>query len=439
MSRFFVSAMACTVFQLGLSELAVAQPELPPGFEVDLIADGFSEPVALAPAPDGRLFVAERSGKIFAIDSALKADTDTGLSEPMLALVLELEVYTIGEAGLLGLETDPNFATNRQLYAFVTVSADEQQILAITVNDNAPADVRMIRGNLPTTGTVHNSGGIRIGPDGKLYFSIGDNGQPELADQLTSLAGKISRINIDGSVPDDNPFVTPTGSPRAIYAIGFRNPFRFCFDLDGRMFAVDVGSSGGERFEEINLVLPGRHYGWPEIEGFDDRIATGETVAPIHAYQDEGGAITGITAYTGDNFPVDYRGNLFHLDFVASAMFRVVLDGDTVVSHERFLTTGAGPTDIAVSSDGSIVFVEMISGSLKRLRYQDQSTNPPPDSSDPSDQSSPSDQPDDQDSIPTQPTLTSPTRMCGAGIMGALLASISFLFASLCLSKQIIQ
>src|SRR5262245_5355646 len=195
-----------------------------PGFAISIWSQGLDSPVAMEFAADGRLFVAEQKGAVRVIDA-------TGLLSEQI--VAQFEVYYENENGLLGLALDPDFAVNGYIYVFATVDTKEQRIYRIvepqrrqSIDDDEP---RIIRDHLPTRGEFHSGGGLKVGPDRKLYFSIGDNLIAENAQDMNSLAGKISRINLDGSTPEDNPFTTTTGVPRAIYALGFRNPFRFCF------------------------------------------------------------------------------------------------------------------------------------------------------------------------------------------------------------------
>jgi glucose/arabinose dehydrogenase len=328
-----------------------AQDGLPGEFEQSTIASGLAAPIALTAAGDGRLFVAQRSGAIRIIKGGQLQ------SEPYA----RIEVYTPGEGGLLGLALHPDFAVNGRLFALATVSADEQQILRIFPDGTSDP----IRGGLPTTGYVHNGGGLRVGPDDHLYFGIGDTGRPQSGPDLTTLAGKICRIRLDGSTPEDNPFRTPTGSPRAIWALGFRNPFRMCFAPDGRLFVSDVGSQGAARREELNLIERGQDYGWPDVEG---PSAFADLVDPILAYADEGTAITGCVYYDDDHFPARFRGDLFHLDYTRDALYHVDLDGDTVIGHTLFARDSGGGVDVIVDHDGSLVYCGLFSGEVRRIR-----------------------------------------------------------------------
>lgn len=329
------------------------------GFEIRLYAEGLTEPTAMDFAPDGRMFVAEKNGHIRIVDGGAV------LEKPFATL----NVHNLFESGLIGLVLDPDFEQNHYVYAFVTSSFDEQQILRYTEVDGVGTDPTVIRRNLPSGGTIHNGGDLEFGPDGKLYFSIGDNAVSDFAQDMSTLAGTICRIDVDGTTPADNPFTTPTGAPRASYAFGFRNPFRFCFAPDGRMFATDVGSFGAERREEINLVRAGNNYGWPLVEGTTDPQGVPQYTGPIFDYYDEGSSITGIVFYAGGQFPEEYSGNLFHLEYTINRVYRVVLDGDTVVRHTLFAEVDGGPVDLVQGPDGCLYLCELVTGNIKQIYY----------------------------------------------------------------------
>ncbi len=341
-----------------LTPAVQAQPEFPPGFRLQTVATGFSAPTALAFDPDGRLYVTEQRGAIRVI-------------EPGGAVrdFAQIDVYSENENGLLGLALDPAFATNGYVYVFATVSRSESQILRFTARDGVGEERAVIRDFLPTRGGFHSGGGLQFGPDGMLYFAIGDNEIPENGQDLATLAGKISRIRPDGDSPDDNPFVTPTGTPRATFALGFRNPFRFCFAPDGRLFALDVGSNGDERREEINLVRAGGNYGWPVAEGKSSADVGDGFVDPIFSYHEGGAAPVGAVYYSGSQFPEAYSGSLFHLEFVLSRLYRLTLDGDQAVAHETFAQLEGGPLDLVQGPDGALYYCEYYGGRIQKIDY----------------------------------------------------------------------
>lgn len=329
---------------------------------ISTFAAGLKEPVAIEFAPDGRLFIAEVGGKV-------RVASANGVVDP--TPVATIEVFTANENGLLGLALDPEFATSGYIYVFATLDPKEQQILRLIDPSKRQSEVDaqpfVLRDHLPTRGEFHSGGGLKIGPDKKLYFGIGDNLVRENSQDMNTLAGKISRINLDGTTPSDNPFKTASGSPRAVYALGLRNPFRFCFAPDGRLFAMDVGSDNEERREEINLIRPGDNCGWPLFEGKQPEPIDPAYVDPIFDYHDGGAAPVGCVFYTAGGLPDEYVGNLFHLEFVLGRLYRTVLDGDTVVSHTTLLESEGGPVDLTVGPDGALYYSELYTGEIKRL------------------------------------------------------------------------
>lgn len=408
MRRLVATAVLALAAALGP---ACGQEYVATGFEVTTFATGLSEPTSLAFAPDGRLFVAQKGGTIRVVQAGVLT------SEPFA----ELEVYDFSECGLLGMALDPDFAETGHVYVLATVSNNEQRIIRLTDRGGVAGDQLVLVDNLPTSGSNHNGGCLRIGPDRHLYFSIGDNGITGNSQDIRTLAGKVSRLRLDGSVPDDNPFVTPTGTPRAVYAMGFRNPFRFCFASDGRLFLMDVGSSGSQRREEINLVRAGMNYGWPGVEG-DGTGPEGEFVAPLLAYHDQGASIAGCAVYEADLLAAEYRGNLFHLDFVSQSLFRAVLSGDEIVSHEPFMKGSGGPVDLTVGPDGALYFSELFTGNV--MRVAPAGSVPPSDGSDGADtgDDSPTTFGDDEPD-PTPPRLCGPLAFIP---LAATLGSLAF-------------
>lgn len=332
-------------------------------FEITTYANGLTAPIALEFAPDGRLFVASQYGWVQIVN------TDGSVEAELAAL---FEPYTENENGLLGMALDPHFSDNGYIYCFVTIDRSEQRIYRVVDparrKSAADAEPVVIRDHIPTRGEFHAGGGLKVGPDGLLYFSVGDNLVAENAQNMNTLAGKIARINLDGSTPADNPFTTASGEPRAVWALGLRNPFRFCFAADGRLFAFDVGSDGQGRREEINLITRGANYGWPLVEGVQAAPADPAYTDPIYAYHEGGAAPTGGVFYAGGSFPGEYHGNLFHLEFVLGRLYRVELnDRSEVLRHTVFADGLQGPVDLAQGPDGSLYYTEIYTGEIKRL------------------------------------------------------------------------
>lgn len=241
---------------------ATEQPVTPPPspspaavhLRVETVASGLEVPRALAFASDGRLFIAERPGRVRVIrDGAL-------LPEPALTIT---DIAVQGETGLLGLTLAPDFATSGHVYLYYTYSAGgglrNRVVRYVAQGDTLAEPAQVIFDDIPG-GIFHDGGLLAFGPDGKLYVTTGDTRQPTLAQDLTSLAGKILRLNPDGSVPEDNPF---PGSP--VYSLGHRNPQGLAWHPEtGQLYATEHGETGND---EVNLILAGENYGWPDAQG----------------------------------------------------------------------------------------------------------------------------------------------------------------------------
>lgn len=218
---------------------------------VEIIAERLQSPTSIDIAEDGKIFFTEKHGSIRVVENG------TLLAEP----VGDIKVENLGNAGLLGLTLHPNFTQNHLFYVYYTYSNNTglfNKVLMLKENKNRIVDSRTILDGIP--GSEFRDGGrIKFGPDEKLYVSTGDASVPELSQDLNSLAGKILRVNEDGTIPQDNPF-----SNSSVYAYGFRNVQGLAWDPDsGELYASDQGAAGSD---EINLISPGKNYGWPDGE-----------------------------------------------------------------------------------------------------------------------------------------------------------------------------
>jgi glucose/arabinose dehydrogenase len=218
---------------------------------VEIIAEGLRAPRSIDISNDGRIFISEKRGSIRVVDNG------TLLTEP----VGDIKAENIGDAGLLGLTLHPNFTQNHFFYVYYTYSNSTglfNKVLMLKESNNRIIDSKTILDGIP--GNDYRDGGrIKFGLDGKLYVSTGDASIPELSQDLNSLAGKILRINEDGTIPQDNPF-----SNSAVYAYGFRNAQGLAWAPNsGALYSSDQGGAGND---EINLISPGKNYGWPHEE-----------------------------------------------------------------------------------------------------------------------------------------------------------------------------
>lgn len=339
-----------SVFLLLFSHTLIAA-QLPPGFAEERIAEGL-DPTAMAAAPDGRIFITQKNGSILVVEN--------GVLLP--GLFLQIEVDNYNERGLGGIAIDPNFELNNYIYLFYTVAGgNHNRISRFTANGNyALPDSELILFELePLSGTIHNGGAMHFGPDGKLYIATGDGANADNGQNLNATLGKILRINPDGSIPDDNPFYGQlTGNLRAIWAYGFRNPFTTAMQPGaGRLFANDVG---GGAFEEVNEILPGRNYGWGDVEGFlSGAPAPPNYKDPLYAYSHSiGCAVIGATFYNppAQQFPPQYLGKYFFGDYCAGHL--KVLDPDSGEILETFATGIERPISLLTAPDGSLYYLE---------------------------------------------------------------------------------
>ena len=269
-------------------------------FEVEVVARHLDIPWALDFAPDGRLYFTERPGRIKVLER--------GGSKPILRGTLS--VAHEGEGGLLGLALDANFSQNGVLFVYYTYRDGNglwNRVVRLTEKEGRIVSEKTLLDRIPGA-SIHDGGRIKIGPDGRLYITTGDAANRPLAQDLQSLAGKVLRINPDGSIPQDNPF---PGSP--IYSYGHRNPQGIAWHpVTKALFITEHGPSGRD---EVNLVHPGKNYGWPSIAGWG---GSSTFVDPI--LESEGGtwAPSGAAFYRGDLFFATLRGAHLHRVALAS-------------------------------------------------------------------------------------------------------------------------
>jgi aldose sugar dehydrogenase len=315
--------LAALPFLSGLVVLAAcgggAPTDLPlPGESVqvgvDTLVTGLDVPWDLAFAADGRTFAAERSGRIRVIEEGRLRP------EPWATL----DVAQRSEMGLMGLALHPDFAENGYLYVVGTFAAEEgleNRVYRFTERGERGTEPRMILGGMPAA-RFHAGAALRFGPDGFLYVSVGDATRPAASQEMSTLAGKILRVDENGGVPADNPF---PGTP--IFALGLRNPQGLAWHPEtGELFASDHGPSGlpQERFrrgrDELNVIIAGGNYGWPEAAGDEG----GEAFLRPLVEWTPGIAPAGIDFYTGPSEA--WRGSLFVGGLAGARLVRVVVE-----------------------------------------------------------------------------------------------------------------
>jgi glucose/arabinose dehydrogenase len=319
---------------------------------------GIANATSFAPAPDGRLFIAQQDG-------ALRVMKNGALLGPPFA---QLQVDARGERGLIGVALHPQFPSNGWVYVHYTVAGTPHNRVSrlVAAGDVSDGSETVLVELPPLSGaTNHNGGAIHFGTDGRLFVAVGDNADGPRAQDLSSPFGKLLRVNDDGSIPVDNPFVgTQSGLARAIWAYGLRNPFTFAVQPGtGRIHVNDVGQS---TWEEINLGAAGANYGWPVSEGPDNLGAN--LTGPLFAYRQTattppgsgsggfftGNAIAGGAFYPGAGpFPAAYRDNYYFADF--GSRFVARLDPANDNAAYAFARVDTPPVDLRVGADGALV------------------------------------------------------------------------------------
>ncbi len=230
---------------LGPAGTAVAAPR-----RGKTLASGLSIPWGIAFLPNGNALVSERAGATVYVVSRKGGKKRVGRVPGVRD--------NAGEGGLLGLALHPRFRENRWVYAYLS-SASDNRVVRFRFAEGRLGRPQVVLAGIPT-GSIHNGGRLAFGPDGLLYVSTGDAARRELAQDRGSLAGKVLRVTPAGEVPAGNPFGTP------VWTWGHRNVQGLAFDGRGRLWATELGEKARD---ELNRVVKGHNYGWPEVEGGD--------------------------------------------------------------------------------------------------------------------------------------------------------------------------
>lgn len=259
---------------------------------VRTVAVNLRTPWGLAPLPEGGLLVSSRNdGTIVRVDGTTGKKTVLGKVPGVAAM---------GEGGLLGIALSPGYASDHMVYAYLTTDSDNR-IVRMLYDPQKPAGEQL---GAPDTvfrgipkGMIHNGGRIAFGPDGMLYAGTGESGDRGLAQDLTSLGGKILRMTPDGEPAPGNPF---GGS--VVYSYGHRNVQGLAWDSEQRLFASEFGQ---DTWDELNAIKPGDNYGWPDAEG---RSANPEYHNPIAQWHTDEASPSGIAYAEGSIWMAGLRG-----------------------------------------------------------------------------------------------------------------------------------
>jgi glucose/arabinose dehydrogenase len=370
-----IALSACSAPPATGQEGGAARSPTPPATDgklrVETVARGLEHPWALAFLPDGRILVTERPGRLRIVEPGGK------LSEPLAGVP---KVWANGQGGLLDVAIDPQFASNRLVYLSFSESGDGGAGTAVArgrLGERGLENVQVIYRQQPKTGHGNHFGSrLVFDRDGKLFVTQGDRqDQRPLVQNLSTLIGKIVRINPDGSVPEGNPFVGRDGARPEIWSVGHRSVQAAALHPEtGQLWTVEHGARGGD---ELNHPEAGKNYGWPVItygiEYAGGKIGEGITAKegmeqPVY-YWDPVIAPSGMLFYTGDAFP-EWKGSVLVGSMQPGALVRLVLQDGKVAKEERYRgELGARIRDVQQGPDG-LVYVVTDEGAGRLLRVR---------------------------------------------------------------------
>ena len=318
-------------------------------FKVETVASGLEVPWGFAFLPGGDLLFTERPGRVRIIEKGkLRAD----------AVYKVPDVEPSSESGLMDISLHPNFAENKFVYLAYAYRGDGKQVKVVRYKFDGKTliEPKIVIEAIPAAPN-HAGTRARFGPDRKLYVTTGDATDWDLAQRKDSIAGKTLRLNDDGTVPQDNPFIGQKNVRPEIWSYGHRNAQGLAWQPgSGLMFQTEHGPSGfegkGGGADEFNLVEAGKNYGWAEIYG--NRTREG-MLPPLLEYTPACAPASG-AFYNGSAFPA-FKGNFFFGCLRGTRLIRVVLDGRKVVSQENLLKDVYGRIrEVAEGPDGALYF-----------------------------------------------------------------------------------
>lgn len=325
--------------------------------QVDILAQNLEIPWAIAQLDNGSYLVSERTGSIRLIDSEGNLQ-----SEPVVTFD---DVVAVGEAGLMSIAIDPDFTTgelfsesNRFIYVYRTYGSSSDVKLKVsryTFENNQFVDEYVLIDDIPA-GSVHSGGEIAFGPDEKLYITTGDIGNANLAQDTLSIAGKTLRLEKDGSVPSDNPYVGRINVDNRIWSLGHRNAQGLDWHpVTDEMYQSEHGPSGfdgGTGMDEINRVVRGGNYGWPTIRGSETNQGM---YSPLIEYS-PAIAPGSVVFYNGNLFP-ELKNKLLVATLRGQTILVISTDNNKVEQIGTLVDSSFGRIrDLFVNSDGEILF-----------------------------------------------------------------------------------
>lgn len=330
-------------------------------YRVVPVASGLQNPWGIAFLPGGDILITERSGRLRIVrEGRLLPDAVPGVPE----------VLAQGQGGLLDVQPHPDFATNRLIYItyskpYTDLEGARTVLIRGTFQDDALTNIEELF-SAQAVGRGHYGSRIAFDGNGYVFITAGDRQAPSRGDlyahpaqDLSNHHGVVVRLHDDGRIPVDNPFVGTAGALGEIWSYGHRNPQGLAFHpMTGDLWANEHGPQGGD---ELNVVLPGRNYGWPVI-GYGVNYGSGTTIhegtlkegmeSPKHFWVPSI-ATSGLMIYTGDKFPA-WRGNIFVGGLGGEQLSRLTVDGQTVLNEETLFQRMGRIRDVRQGPDGYI-------------------------------------------------------------------------------------
>jgi glucose/arabinose dehydrogenase len=350
--------LTCTAVAAALCAACAAQAQSD-AFTSTELAD-FEEPWALEFLPDGRLLVSEKQGelKLYDPDGGAIGDV-SGVPE----------VDYGGQGGFGDVVLHPGFAQNGLVYLSYAEAGEgdtrgaavARARLDLTADGGALSDLEVIwRQDPKVDGAGHYGHRIAFGPDGHLWISSGERQKFDPAQDMSGNLGKVVRLNDDGSVPSDNPFIDQGGVTAQVWSLGHRNPLGLAFDSQGQVWDVEMGPRGGD---ELNLVVRGANYGWPTVSNgdhYDGREIPDHPTQPEFStpavFWNPSISPSSLLFYDGSEFP-DWQGDAFIGGLSSQAIIRIEFDGESAREAER-VAMGMRIRAIEQGPDGAIWILE---------------------------------------------------------------------------------
>ncbi len=324
---------------------------LPKQYKIEEFAANLNVPWSIVWTSKNRMLISERPGRIRLVVSGAKQD---------FPLISFPEVKANNEEGLMGIEVDPNYKQNRFIYACLAYPTDniyKVKVVRLIDDGNSARIDKTIIDSIPSA-TFHTGCRIKFGPDQKLYITTGDASKKDLAQDINSLAGKILRINSDGSIPNDNPTANSL-----IYSLGHRNPQGIDWHPTSNvLFETEHGPSvfdGPAGGDEVNIIKPNQNYGWPLVSHTKHKDGL---IDPVIIFTPAIAPASGVF-YTSNNIP-QFKNNFFFGGLIGETIIRVITTSDSdpkIISYEHLLENGeklkyGRIRDVAMGPDGNLYF-----------------------------------------------------------------------------------